>query len=252
MSSIRLVTLLIAALLVAAANAEQLTIAVASNFRAPAEEIAAQFMQETGHTVRISSASTGKLYAQIVNGAPFDILLAADSGHPRRLEESGLGVTGTRLTYAIGGLVLWSRDPDNANEDCRAQLDDIGHRRLAIANPETAPYGIAAKEFLQAEGLWQELEPRLVYGENIAQALHFVATGNAELGLIARSQALDERLPAATCTWLVPAELHDPIEQQAIMLERAADTAAAGTFLDYLQGATSRDITARYGYGVPE
>ena len=234
------------------AHAEVLTIAVASNFRVPAEQIAASFEQQTGHQVRISSASTGKLYAQINSGAPFDVLLAADSKRPRLLEEAGVGIRGTRQTYAIGGLVLWSRDPANAGADCRKSLRELGTRRLAIANPKTAPYGIAAREYLTNAGLWTSVSPRLVYGENIAQALHFVATGNASLGLIAASQLRDSRLPEATCTWRVPAELHAPIEQQAIQVDRPVSQQAAAAFLDFLQGVAAREIVTRYGYGVSE
>jgi len=246
------IALLLATFIVAPAAAEQVTIAVASNFRTPAEALVAQFMLDTAHTVRISSASTGKLFAQISNGAPFDILLAADSEFPRRLEESGLAVSGTRQTYATGSLVLWSQDARLANGDCRAALNNLRRMRLAIANPVIAPYGIAARQFLHAEGLWDAIEPRLVYGENIAQTLHFVVSGNAELGLIARSQALDSRLPEASCAWAVPVELHEPIEQQAVVLQRAADNTAARDFAVYLVGDVGRDIITRFGYGVAE
>ena len=144
----RLTAILLSLFAFPLASAESLTIAVASNFRVPAEQIVASFERATGHEVRISSASTGKLYAQIISGAPFDVLLAADSDRPRLLEESGIGIHGSRQTYAIGGLVLWSRDPANTGADCRGLLNDLGARRLAIANPKTAPYGIAARQFL--------------------------------------------------------------------------------------------------------
>ncbi len=248
----RLILPFLTVLLLSAVRAEPLTLAVASNFRAPAEEIARRFSEDTGHDVRISSASTGKLHAQIANGAPFDVFLAADSEHPQQLEAAGLAVAGTRATYALGGLVLWSRDAALVGADCRTALADLGSRRLAIANPAHAPFGIAAKQFLDAAGLWQQVEPRLVYGENIAQALHFVATGNAELGLIAASQALDPRLPRATCNWPVPEELHAPIEQQAILLRRAADNPAAQDFIAYLAGDTAAAIVKHFGYGIPE
>jgi molybdate transport system substrate-binding protein len=234
------------------AHADTLLIAVASNFRAPADELVQEFAQRTGHDVRISSASTGKLYAQITNGAPYDVFLAADSEHPRLLEDAGLGVSGTRVSYALGALVLWSRHSDFVNGGCREALDNLGDRHLAIANPDIAPYGAAARQFLIRAGLWTEVNRRLVYGESIAQALHFVATGNAQLGVIARSQVLDARLPAGTCTWPVPAELHDPIEQQAVVLQRAAGNAAAAAFIDYLAGAAAADIVRRFGYGAPE
>lgn len=248
MSCQRLIAFILATVFVTGAHAERLTIAVASNFRAPAEEIAAGFTTKTGYIARISSASTGKLYAQITNGAPFDIFLAADSKHPQMLEELGLAVAGSRKTYATGALVLWSRDARLTDRNCRAELHDLGKRRLAIANPETAPYGIAAQQFLLTEALWERVQPRLVYGENIAQALHFVVTGNAELGLIAKSQALDARLPPATCFWSVPPESHAPIAQQAVVLQRAKDNAGANAFSEYLHGETARGIITRFGY----
>ena len=251
MPVVRLAVPLVCLLLAGTAWSWPLTIAVASNFRVPAEEIAARFTAETGHEVRISSGSTGKLYAQIINGAPFAIFLAADSERPKRLEEQMYGVAATRVTYAVGRLVLWSRDPALGEGDCRAALKDLQGRRLAIANPQTAPYGAAAREFLRAEGVWDIAEPNLVFGESIAQTLHFVATGNAHLGLVARSQALDNRLPEATCAWTVPAELHAPIEQQAIKHYKTPDGAAADEFLAFLQGATAREIISRHGYEVP-
>ena len=247
----RLATTLLV-LLLANAHAETLTIAVASNFRAPAEAIASQFMQDTGHTVRISAASTGKLYAQILNGAPFDVLLAADTERPRLLGQSRRGIGATRRTYAIGRLVLWSWDPAYAGVNCRAALEGLGKKRLAIANPATAPYGVAASQFLHAEKRWDAVARHLVYGESIGQTLHFVASGNAALGLIAASQAQDPRLPQATCAWRVPAEFHDPLEQQAIVINREPPNEAAFAFLDYLGGAAARQIIRDYGYEVPE
>jgi molybdate transport system substrate-binding protein len=237
-------------LTLAPAGAGQLTAAVASNFAVAAEAIADRFTAETGHDVRVSTASTGVLYAQIVNGAPFDVLLAADSERPRLLEEAGEGVAGTRFTYAIGRLVLWSRDKKLAGMDCRARLEDLGRDRLAIANPRTAPYGNAAREFLQAAGLWDRVSPRLVFGENIAQTLQFVATGNATLGLIAEAQAVDPRLPPATCSWPVPAEMHAPIAQQGILLKRAIDNPAATAFVEFLRSRTAQQIILRHGYSV--
>jgi len=245
---VRLTAILLALLAVPLAHAESLTIAVASNFRVPAEQIAAKFEQQTGYEVRISSASTGKLYAQIISGAPFDLLLAADSDRPLLLEEAGIGIRGTRQTYAIGGLVLWSRDPANAGADCRRLLDDLGAARLAIANPKTAPYGIAAQQFLTNAGLWERVSPRLVYGENIAQALHFVATGNASLGLVAAAQLQDSRLPEATCSWVVPTSLYEPIEQQAIAINSA--NAATMQFMEFLVSPAAQAVVIESGYGV--
>ena len=224
-----------------------MTVAAASNFAAAAREIAADFEASSGFDARVSTASTGKLYAQIVNGAPFDVLLAADSDRPQRLEASMVGVSGTRFTYAIGTLVLWSRQVD----DCRGVLANPGDIRIAIANPQTAPYGTAAQQYMERTGLWQAARSRLVTGDNIAQALHFVASGNAEIGFIAGAQMNAPSLPAATCAWPVPDKLHDPIEQQAILLRRGAGNRAAAAFLSYLQGEEGRGAILRHGYRLP-
>ena len=233
---------------VAASGEDYVTVAVASNFAATARDISEQFTRESGSRVRITTASTGKLYAQIVNGAPFDVLLAADAERPLHLENSGAGVRGTRFTYALGALVLWSRRVDNCREALRRA--DGGH--IAIANPETAPYGAAARSFLQQSGLWESIGERLVVGENIAQTLQFVASGNAALGFIASAQLRAPSLPPASCSWPVPENLHAPIEQQAILLRRGSDGEGAKSFLQFLRGEAGRAIILRHGYGLPE
>lgn len=242
--------LLLAALCGAAgAGAATIRIGVATNFATTLAALAEPFEDRSGHRVVVSSASTGKLYAQIKNGAPFDLFLAADVARPKRLEEEGEGVPGTRFTYAIGRIVLWSR---------RSQLVDAGgetlgrgdFNRLAIANPATAPYGLAARQALQRMGLWETLQPRLVRGENIAQTFQFVASGNAELGFVALSQ-LRARSEFGGSSWKVPASLYEPIEQQAILLRGARQSAAARELIDYLRTAETRDILTRFGYGVP-
>jgi len=233
-------------------GADPITVAVASNFNPAMQDIAARFEIESGQPVRVSSASTGKLYAQITHGAPFDVLLAADAERPQLLEASGHGLAGSRVTYAIGHLVLWSRDPTLAGADCRGQLEKLGQRRVAIANPDTAPYGTAARETLISLDLWARVQPQLVTGENIAQTLHFVSSGNASLGFIAGTQSLDSRLPEATCTWPVPPELHRPIEQQAILLKRAVENSVAADFMDFLTGSAGREIIEHHGYALPD
>ena len=252
MSSSRITVFVLLTLLAITSSAEQLTIAVTSSFVRPAHELATRYEAESGNAVRITSASTGKLHAQIENGAPFDVLLAADEQRPRLLELSGSGVAGTRFTYAVGDLVLWSRDPTLANGDCVAQLHNLSERRLAIANPQTAPYGEAAMDFLQAAQLWASVESHLVYGENIAQTLHFVVSGNASLGLISGSQAMDARLPEPTCHWPVPSSMHKSLEHQAILLRRAAGNEAASGFLGFLRADEARQVIGAHGYGLPE
>lgn len=242
--------LLLPLLLLSSAHAEPVTIAVASNFIAPMNELVAAFEASTGRTVRVSSASTGVLYAAIRNGAGYAAFMAADSERPRLLEADGLGVAGTRFTYATGTLELWSADPRLASGDCRAALDDLGNRRLAIANPATAPYGAAAKAFLQRAGLWQAVENNLVFGQNIAQTLQFVVTRNASLGLIAASQSESGRLPEPACRWRVPAAMHPPIEQQAILLQSGVNDDGAIAFLEFLAGPEGRAIVRAQGYEV--
>lgn len=221
--------------------------AVASNFSAAVRDLAAQFTAGTGHDVRFTAGSTGKIYAQVVNGAPFDVLLAADVRRPELLETSGFGVAGTRFTYAIGELVLWSR----TQEDCRSALDDPRGLRIAIANPEIAPYGAAARSFLQSSGLWETLRPQLVVGENISQTLQYAASGNAQLGFVAQAQLRTAALPPPSCTWTVPAGTYPPIEQQAILLRYGAENPAATAFLEYLQSAAGRAIIRQHGYRLP-
>ncbi|MDX1499846.1 MAG: molybdate ABC transporter substrate-binding protein [Woeseiaceae bacterium] len=247
----RILAVLALIVAVPAAHGEPLTVAVASNFRLPAAEIAERYTAETGQDVRLSPGSTGKLYAQIVNGAPYDVFLAADRRRPALLEEAGRTMPGSRRTYAVGRLVLWSRNPEFADADCRARLADPAAGRLAIANPEIAPYGSAARQFLVAAGLWQQVESRVVYGESIAQALAFAATGNASFGLIAQAQARDPRLPPATCHWLVPAALHEPIAQDAVALQRDGVHPAAAGFVAFLGGSVAAGIIERYGYEAP-
>lgn len=228
------------------------TVAVASNFAATAAEISATFTEKTGVPVRISPGSTGKLYAQIVNGAPFDVFLAADTERPRLLEQSGHVETGSRQSYAIGSLVLWSRDAALSGESCLDALQQGDFNKLALANPETAPYGSAAREYLKAAGLWEYASSRAVYGENISQTLQFVATGNATLGFVARSQLANTELPTATCTWLVPAASHTALHQQVVLLTRARGNDGARRFVDFLRTPAARGIVEQHGYGLPD
>lgn len=228
------------------------TIAVASNFASTAEEIAAVFAARSGANVRISPGSTGKLYAQILQGAPYDIFLSADAERPRLLERQGYAVRRSRTTYAIGTLVLWSRDSRLRGKDCREALERPAFGRVAIANPDTAPYGAAARQFLVAQDLWNNVSSRAVYGENISQTLQFVATGNASLGFVASAQIMRANLPSATCSWAIPETSHAPIRQQGVMLTRAESNPAARRFLEFLQADTARQIIRDHGYRVPD
>lgn len=231
---------------------ESLTIAVASNFQVTAKEIAAEFTAATQIPTRISAGSTGKLYAQIINGAPFDVFLSADAARPKLLEENGVAVKGSRVTYATGALVLWSADSALENKDCLAALKSGSYRRLAIANPLTAPYGNAAKEFLEAAGIFDAVESRIVYGENISQTLQFVVTGNATLGLIALSQVKGGLPVDASCSWNVPSAMHTAIDQQAVLLASSDNADAARRFMTFLQTAQVTTLLESRGYTVPE
>ena len=229
------------------ARADEALVAVASNFAEVAEALEPGFEAGTGHSVTLATGSTGKLYAQITKGAPFDVLLAADQARPERLLAEGHAVAGARFTYATGRLVLWSADPGRVAEDGAATLRGGDYDFLAIANPDLAPYGLAARQALTALGLWDKVQPRIVMGQNIGQAFSMVATGNAELGLVAKSQAVSPRNDTRGSAWAVPADLHAPIRQDAVLLD--GDNAAARAFLDHLKGDAARAVIARFGYG---
>lgn len=229
------------------AAAAEVLVAVASNFADVAAALAVRFEAATGHAVVLSPGSTGRHFTQIKGGAPFAVFLAADAERPQRLEAEGLAVAGSRFTYAVGRLVLWSPRPGLVDAD-GAVLAAGSFAHLAIANPELAPYGQAAREALAALGLWDGLAPRLVRGENIAQAYQFVAGGAAELGFVALSQVRRPDRTAAGSLWEVPEGLHAPIVQQAVLLR---DEPAARAFLEFLRGDEARAVIAAYGYGAP-
>lgn len=229
-----------------AAMADEVLIAVASNFTGAIKALAARFEQETGHDVVLSFGSTGKHYAQIRHGAPYHAFFAADMERPRLLEAEGRIVPGSRYTYAVGRLVLWSPQTDRV--DPQGEVLATGDfERLAIANPRLAPYGAAAQQVLEARGLWDTLQPRLVRGENIGQTYQYVQSGAAELGFVAYAQIRTPDTGPAGSTWIVPEALYAPIEQQAVLLK---DTTAARAFMDYVRSEDTAGIIEGYGYGV--
>lgn len=232
------------------ASADEVRVAVAANFTAPMQKIAEAFARDTGHRAVLAFGATGKFYAQINNGAPFDVLLAADEQTPQRLEDEGQGVTGSRFTYAVGSLVLWSAREGYVDAQGRV-LADGDFRHLALANPKTAPYGAAALQTLEKLGLRERLQPRFVQGENIAQTHQFVASGNAELGFIALSQVIEDGRIARGSAWRVPADQHQPIRQDALLLQRGEHNPAARALLDYLRSASAVALIRAYGYEVP-
>lgn len=230
-----------------AAHAGEVPVAVAANFTAPMQKIAAAFEQDTGHKAVLSFGATGKFYAQIQNGAPFQILLSADDTTPERLEREGKAVQGSRFTYAIGQLVLWS--PRAGYVDPQGQVLRTGDfTHLSVANPKLAPYGLAAQQVLEKLGLAERLRPRLVTGENIGQTYQFVASGNAQLGFVALSQVMEDGRIAKGSAWQVPGDLHEPIRQDAVVLEAGKDNPAATALMQYLKGDKARAVIRAYGY----
>ena len=221
-------------------------IAVASNFQAAMRDLADRFAVTSGRSVSLSFGSTGKQYAQIVHGAPFAAFFAADAERPARLEADGLAVAGSRFTYAVGRLVLWSPEPGYVDPEGRV-LERGEFRHLAVAQPALAPYGEAARRVLEARGLWNRLEGRLVRGENVAQAYQYVASGNAELGFVAYAQIVQAGGPTGSF-WEVPPELHTPIEQQAVLLR---EDEVARALLAFTRGDEGRAIIAAHGYRTP-
>ncbi len=231
------------------ASSDEAKIAVAANFLGALQALAPVFEQQTGHRLLISSGSTGKLYAQIRNGAPYEVFLAADARHPRLIEEEGLAVSGSRGNYAVGRLVVWSAEPARvcASQQCLMQPDI---RRLAIANPLAAPYGRAAQQSLEAMGVWAALQPRIVRGEDVGQTFQFVATGNAELGLVALSQVFSPNNTFSTRYWEIPQKFYDPIAQDMVLLKQGQSNPAARAFMEFIKTPLARGIIQRYGYGV--
>ncbi len=220
-------------------------IAVASNFTAVAKELAGDFSQRSGHRLKISFGSSGKIYTQIYNGAPFEVFLSADAERPERLEREGLVLAGSRFTYARGRLALWSPSSTDA-EQIQQRIEQGDYRRLALANPKLAPYGAAARSYLNSLML-ENVERYSVYGENIAQTYQFVATGNADLGLVALSQLQSQPVHSY---WVVPEQSYQPIRQQAVLLKRGQHSDVAKAFIVYLRQSDAQAIIGRHGYGI--
>lgn len=230
--------------------AGEVTVAVASNFLNPFKQLTLAFQKQSGHSVRTVSGSTGKLYAQIVHGAPYDVLLAADSERPRLLEHNGQAAAGSRFTYALGKIVLWSANPSFIAVDGASTLQRKNFKHLAMANTKTAPYGKAARTTLTRLNLWDSLVPLIVQGENISQTFQFVASGNAEIGFVALSQVLDPNMKIQGSQWIVPEHLYDAIDQDAVLLKRGESQAAAQELLNFLKSDVAREIIQSYGYGL--
>lgn len=241
----RFILVLFTAMFMPQALAE-INVAVAANFTSTFNKLAEVYQADTRVKVQPSFASTGKLYAQVRNGAPFQLFLSADVETAQRLEQEGETVAGTRQIYAIGRLVLWSGKPGLV--DARGEvLRKGGFNRLAIANPKTAPYGLAAQQVMSQLGVAESLKDKLVTGESVAQAYQYVSSGNAELGFVALSQVQG----AAERYWLVPEKLHDPLEQQMVILKRGQGDAAVRKFYDYIRSEKAQKIIASFGYGLP-
>jgi molybdate transport system substrate-binding protein len=228
--------------------AGQALVAVAANFIPPFREIAIDFEAATGHTLQVVAGSSGNFYSQIKNGAPFDLFFSADTEKPQLLEEEGLGVKGTRFTYAIGRLVLWSSNPDRVKGEKTLRSNHFKH--LAIANPKTAPYGVAAMQTMQKLQLWDSLQPRIVMGENLGQTMGFIESGNAELGFLALSQVMDPKIKGQGSRWDVPNHLHEPLMQDVILLAKGKDNAAAKALMEFMSNLDTKAIIERYGYEV--
>jgi molybdate transport system substrate-binding protein len=228
-------------------RAEEVTVAVAANFAAPMQKIAQLFQQDTGHMARLSFGATGSFYAQIKNGAPFQVFLSADATTAEKLEAEGLGLAGTRFIYATGQLVLWSPQPELVDEKGRIlQRKEI--QRIAMANPKLAPYGAAAMETITHLGLLKDLQPKLVLGDNIAQTYQFVMTQNVPIGFVSLSQVFINGKIGTGSAWIVPAHYYKPLRQEAILLKNAKDHSAAKALMLYLRGEKARSVMKSFGY----
>ena len=228
-------------------RAEEALVAVAANFSAPMQQIAASFQKDTGHQLKMSFGATGGIYAQIKNGGPFDVFLSADQITPQKLEAEGLGVAATRFNYATGQLVLWSKQDGLVDEKGQV-LRGKNIQRIALANPKLAPYGVAAWEAMTALGLLEELKPKMVQGDNIAQTYQFVSTQNAQVGFVALSQVFANGQLTSGSAWIVPPHLYKPIRQDVILLKNGKDNSAAKALLMYLKGEKAKAVMKSYGY----
>lgn len=249
-SKLNILLLGVAALMtVTVVEADEVQVAVAANFTAPMKVIAAEFEKSTGHKALLSFGSTGKLYAQIKNGAPFDVLLAADDETTLKLEKEGAAVTGTRFTYAIGKLVLWSaREGYVDGKGEVLKQGNYGH--IALASPKLAPYGAAAQEVLRKAGLFDVVQPKVVLGENIAQTYQFIKSGNAELGFIALSQVYANDKLKEGSAWIVPSDLYSPIRQDVVVLSRGKTNPAAAELMKFMKSERARMVITSFGYDL--
>ena len=238
---------LIALFTLGSAQADEVQVAVAANFTAPIQAIAADFEKDTGHTLVAAYGATGQFYTQIKNGAPFEVFLSADDTTPQKLESEGDTVKGSRFTYAVGTLALWSAKEGYVDAK-GAVLKKNEYQHLSIANPKAAPYGLAATQVLAKLGLTEQVKSKLVEGQNITQAYQFVSTGNAELGFVALSQIYKDGKVSSGSAWIVPGQMHDPIKQDAVILNKGKDNPAAKALVDYLKGPKAAAVIKSYGY----
>jgi len=250
--TVLLVLIAIGPSVAASESDSRLTIAVAANFKTTLEDLATVFEANTDTRVRISSASTGILYAQIKSGAPFDLFLAADVLRPKLLVDDHYAMAESRFTYARGQLVLWAPGQATVTQDSLSETSG----RISIANPETAPYGLAARQYLQNISRWKDLKSRLVYGANVAQTVQHLVSGNAQLGLASLSLLMDYRSSVKSGAlvldyWMVPVHLYAPIEQQGVLLNRSTHPALADEFIDFMKSEAGRNIIATNGYLLP-
>jgi len=230
------------------AQAEDVKVAVAANFAVPFKQIAGRFMSKTGYTTVVSLGSTGALYAQIMNGAPYELFLSADAERPNVLIKQGYGVAGTNQTYAVGRLVLWSRNHSFVDGEGRVLQGEF-NGRLAIANPVTAPYGVAAQQTLEQLGQWNRVQKGLVRGQNIAQTFQFASSGSVDAAFIALSQIKSGEWVGKGSWWLVPASMHAPIEQQMVLLEKGRNSPAAKALMEFIMSSEGHMIISAAGYG---
>ena len=234
-------------------HAGEVNVAVAANFAAPMQKIAQAFAQDTGHTALLAFGATGKFYAQIKHGAPFQVLLAADDETPAKLVAEGLGQAGTAFTYATGRLALWSKQVGVVDDQGRVLQGPVSQQpsiKLALADPRLAPYGAAAVQTLTQLGVWPRWQSHVVQGDNIAQAFQFVATENALIGFVALSQVWADGRVSQGSAWVVPQQLHEPLRQDALLLVNGKDQPAALALMAYLKGERAKAIVRAYGYGV--